>query len=103
MFQPQSGVCCGGECLAEVLVLGLMGGLKAWLRSLPLSLSLSALTPPAVLLLCIVCVCLEVSEGRGDEKSLPALCIGNPDKPKHNTTHCSFVICNSTCVCVSER
>lgn len=32
------------------LVLGLMGGLKAWLRSLPLSLSLSALPPSAVLL-----------------------------------------------------
>lgn len=84
-----------GRGFGRGLVLGLMGGLKAWLRSLPLSLSLSALPPPhcCVTFLARVCVCVEVSEGRAVEKSLPALCVGNPDKPKHNTTHCSFVIC----------
>lgn len=73
------------------LVLALMGGLKAWLRSLPLSLSLSALPPCAVLLPWLVRVCVEVSEGCGDQKGLPALCVGNHDKPKHDTTHCSSV------------
>lgn len=75
------------------LVLGLMGGLKAWLKSSSsFSLIICLTSPsPAALLLWLMCVCAEVSEGRYDEKRLPALCVGNPDKPKHNTKHCCHV------------
>lgn len=75
---------------------GPMGGL----RSLLPSLSLSASPPPAVLLLRLIRV--EVSEGRGGGKSLPALCVGNPDKSKHNMTHCSLVVCEFR-VCLREE
>ncbi len=43
---PGSSVCVlWGRVFGRGLALGLMGGLKAWLRSLPFSLSLSALPP----------------------------------------------------------
>lgn len=35
-----------------------------------------------------VSVCVEVSDGRGEGKILPALCVGNPEQPKHKMTRC---------------
>lgn len=80
-----------GRVFGRGLVLGLMGGLKVEVSS---SFSLIiCLTSPLLCYFSGSRVCAEVSEGRSDEKTLPALCVGNPDKPKHNTTHRSCVMC----------
>lgn len=70
-----------------------------------LSLIICLTSPPRCKLLWLVCVCVCVvwrsARAAAMRKAFQrSLCVGNPDKPKHNTTHCSSVMCSLRVFCL---